>query len=261
VGGAEANAGHNVVMFGWCLRDGAGQVVESSHADVICPTASVGKVLLLLAVADALATGRLDARAPLTRPDPVADSGLWQHLPTAQLTPGEAAVLVAAVSDNLATNALLEVIGLDDLQTMVKELGFQTLGLHDRVRDIRTADHPVDLSSGSAAEWCELMYGLATKSLISPDVSKQVLSWLSMSVDHSLVLAPFAFDPLVAQRPGWLCANKTGSDPGVRADIGVVRRGNRTFTYAAIATGETEQEAVTQLRSWGAQMSSALMSY
>lgn len=259
--GAEANDRHNVVVFSWCLRDGGGQVVESSHADVVFPTASIGKVLLLLAVADGLATGRLDAQTPITRPDPVADSGLWQHLPTAQLTPGEAAVLVAAVSDNLATNALLEVIGLDALQVMVTDLGFQTLGLHDRVRDTRTADHPAELSSGSAAEWSWLMHGLATKSLMSPEVSSQVLSWLSLSVDHSLVLAPFACDPLVARRPGWLCANKTGSDPGLRADIGMVCLGDRTFTYAALATEESEHDAVTQLRARGAQMRSLLMNH
>lgn len=259
--GAEANARHNDVVFSWCLRDSAGNVVESSRAEVALPTASVGKVLLLLAVADALAAGRLDARARLVRPDPVADSGLWQHLPTVQLTPAEAAVLVAAVSDNLATNALLEVIGLDALQAMVTDLGFQTLGLHDRVRDTRTADHPPELSSGSAAEWSWLMHGLATKSLMSPEVSSQVLSWLSLSVDHSLVLAPFACDPLVAERPGWLCANKTGSDPGLRADVGMVRQGDRTFTYAALANDESEYDAVTQMRSWGARMRFLLMSH
>lgn len=233
--------------------------MESSGADAVCPTASVGKVLLLVAVADALADGRLDARTPLTRPDPVADSGLWQHLPTTQLTPGEAAVLVAAVSDNLAANALLDEVGIDDPAVMARELGFDTLSLHDRVRDTRTIDDPPHLSSGSAAQWSLLMHGLATGTLISPEVSAQVMAWLSLSVDHSLVLAPFAFDPLVASRPGWLCANKTGADQGLRADIGTVQRGDQAFTYAALAVEENEQEAVAQLREWGAQLHHLLM--
>lgn len=247
-------------MFAWCLRDSAGAVVDSFEEDAVCPTASVGKVLLLLAVADALADGRLDARAPLARPDPVADSGLWQHLPMVQLAPGEAAVLVAAVSDNLATNALLDHVGIDGLAVMVKDLGFQTLSLHDRVRDTRVAENPPHLSSGSAAEWSLLMHGLVSGSVMSPHVSRQVLSWLSLSVDHSLVLAPFGFDPLVARRSGVFCANKTGSDLGLRADVGVVRRGDQAFTYAALAVEENDQEAVMQLREWGAQMHRLLAS-
>jgi beta-lactamase class A len=42
-----------------------------------------------------------------TAEDPVVDSGLWQHLAAEALSAGDLAVLVGAVSDNLATNTLL----------------------------------------------------------------------------------------------------------------------------------------------------------
>ncbi len=235
----------------WCLRDGMGQVVESVNPEFVVPTASVGKILLLLAVADALETGSLDPTMPVSRPEPVTDSGLWQHLSISHLSAHDAAVLVGSVSDNLASNALLDVIGLDHVQAMAADIGFPALQLHDRVRDHRTPEHPPHLSSGSAAQWSALMHGLTAETLITSAVSRQVLRWLGLSVDHSLVLAPFALDPLVAERPKWICANKTGADPGVRADVGVVGNGDLIFSYAALAADEDELEAVVQLRTWG----------
>jgi beta-lactamase class A len=247
----EANDRHNGAVIAWCLRDGTGQVVESVNADITAPTASVGKVLLLLAVADAFENGQLDPDAPLPRPEPVADSGLWQHLSVPDLAANDAAVLVGSVSDNLASNALLNVVGLKRVRAITDDLGFPELQLHDRVRDHRTMDHPTHLSHGNAAQWSALMHGLFAKTLISSAVSCRVLSWLSLCVDHSLVLAPFAFDPLVADRRGWTCANKTGADPGTRADVGVIGDGTQTYTYAALADGEDEFEAVARMRQWG----------
>ena len=46
-----------------------------------------------------------------TAEDPVGDSGLWQHLAAEALSAGDFAVLVGAVSDNLATNTLLRHVG------------------------------------------------------------------------------------------------------------------------------------------------------
>ncbi len=235
----------------WCVRDAVGQVVESVNPDHVAPTASVGKILLLLAVADAFETGGLDPTMPVSRPEPVTDSGLWQHLSAQQISVDDAVVLVGSVSDNLASNALLDVIGLDHVQATAADIGFPALQLHDRVRDHRTPEHPPHLSSGSAAQWSALMHELSTERLITPGVRRQVLRWLGLSVDHSLILAPFALDPLVADRAKWICANKTGADPGLRADVGVVRNGNQIFSYAALAADEDELEAVVQLRTWG----------
>jgi beta-lactamase class A len=235
----------------WCVRDGTGQLVESINSGSVLSTASVGKILLLLAVADAFETGGLDPTMPVSRSEPVTDSGLWQHLSMSHISAHDAAVLVGSVSDNLASNALLDVIGLDHVQATAADIGFPALHLHDRVRDHRTPEHPPHLSSGSAAQWSALMHELSTERLITPGVSRQVLRWLGLSVDHSLVLAPFALDPLVADRPKWICANKTGADPGVRADVGVVRNGDLIFSYAALAADEDELEAVVQLRTWG----------
>ena len=54
--------------------------------------------------------------------EPVADSWVWQHLVTDQLPVADAAVLVGAVSDNLATNVLVDLLGLDAVQARARSM-------------------------------------------------------------------------------------------------------------------------------------------
>jgi beta-lactamase class A len=52
-----------------------------------------------------------------------------------------------------------------------------------------------------------------------------------------MVAMPYGLDPLAHREPdrGWSLFNKTGSDPGTRADVGVVRHDAEAVGYAAIA--------------------------
>jgi beta-lactamase class A len=187
-------------------------------------TASVGKLLLLIETARRIGDGRLDPAEPLAK-DPalaVADSGLWQHLSVPALPVADLAVLVAAVSDNLATNVLLARIGLGPMTDLAAELGLRETALLDRVRGERAPGDPPTLSRGTAEELAGLMSGLARGTIVSPSVSARVDSWLATGVDLSMVASGFDLDPLAhgdGDR-GPALRNKTGTDDGVRADVG-----------------------------------------
>ncbi|MDN5767726.1 MAG: class A beta-lactamase-related serine hydrolase [Humibacillus sp.] len=263
------------VEWSVCLRAGSGIPLGAVGADVSLRTASVGKVLLLLETARALTEGELQADEVLTRTleEWVADSGLWHTLSIESLPLGDVAALVGAVSDNLATNVLLRRIGLDQVARLATELGLRATALHDRVRDRRTSSHAATLSTGSAAELSELMARIATGTAVSHAADSLVRQWLSANVDQSMVGAVFVeqagLDPIAhhvllteavdraperAAEPaagdsgargnttasGQLLGvwNKTGTDSGVRADVGAVTRGGRTVTWAAIANWE-----------------------
>jgi beta-lactamase class A len=215
-------------------------VLLEQTPDTVLPAASVGKVLLLLEVARRLETGELDASTPLDRRTTprVTDSGLWHRMATDVLPLRDVALLVASVSDNWATNVLVETVGL------------QSSGLLDLVRDVRGPEHPPALSLGNASAFSALMGRLHRREL--PGAS-QVLDWLASGVDHSLVLSSRGRDPLVVDD---LVLGKTGSDPGIRADVGLVRTSGRTVAYAAFATFAPELAAVAvrDLRRLGEQL-------
>lgn len=232
----------------------SGDVLVSEGADRALRTASVAKVLVLTALAEALESGAVgrDELLDRTTTPRVADSGLWQHLSADALPVVDVAVLVGSVSDNWATNVLLERLGLDAVQAVADREGLAGTRLWDVVRDRRGPHDPPTLSTGTAADWCTAFARLHAGEWVSPGVSASVLGWLAPGVDHSLVAAPFALDPLVAADHGFRVVNKTGADDDVRCDTGLVLGGRRVVAYAVLANGPGD--LVTPLRSVGEQL-------
>ena len=219
-------------------------------------TASVAKVLVLTALAEGLESGAVDAGEVLSRTTapPVADSGLWQHLGVDALPVGDVAVLVGAVSDNLATNVLVSRLGLGVVQAVAPREGLAATQLWDVVRDERGADDSPTLSTGTAADWCAVFARLHTGTWVSPAVSARVLGWLAAGVDHSLVASAFGLDPLVVGDgdDGLRVVNKTGADADVRCDVGLVIGPTRAVAYAVLANGPGD--LVTPTRRFGQQL-------
>jgi beta-lactamase class A len=221
------------------IRDASGRELAHSNADRAMKTASVGKLLLLIEVARQRDVGELSGAALLRRGPElmVADSGLWQHLRVERMSVDDLCVLVASVSDNVATNVVLNKVGLPALRTLAESLGLVHTALLDYVRDHRGPDDPPTLSTGSASELSRLMSQLSRNELVSPVVSEQVNTWLATGVDLSMVASAFGLDPLahVLIDRNILIRNKTGADPGVRADVGTIGRGAGRYSYAVIA--------------------------
>lgn len=227
---------------GGAAAAGRGRVIAAHRPTELLPTASLAKILLLVEVAERIEDGRLDAAQPLRRDavPPVADSGLWQHLRTDVLPLADAAALVGAVSDNLATNVLLERVGLPAVQAQ-ERLAPGGSRLLDRVRDHRGPADPPCLSQGCAGDWAGIMAALAAGDRGGPGapgaaVSARVLGWLRLGTDLSMVGGALGLDPLAHGEPdrGISLISKTGTDDGVRADAGLVTGPAGRLAYAAI---------------------------
>ncbi|MCI0156715.1 class A beta-lactamase-related serine hydrolase [Leifsonia shinshuensis] len=213
-----------------------GEVLFSVDDHVVMPTASIGKVLLLVEVSARLQSGQLSPLVQLDRaPQDVAgDSGIWQHLQVPALPVSDLAALVGATSDNLATNVLLRRVGLEAVSARTESLGLTRTALLDLVRDHRGPDDAPQLSVGSANELTWLFSALARGEIVDAQTSRQVISWLSLNSDFSLVSSAFGLDPHSHRHPehGILLVNKTGTDEGVRSEVGVLRGPRAGVTYA-----------------------------
>lgn len=231
----------------------SGATLLESTPDLVLPTASVGKLFLLHHLAELLDADPTLGQRMLRRDrvEPVADSGLWQHLDAAELSVNDCARLVGAVSDNLATNVLLDLVGLAPVQEVAKRLAPAGSMLYDSVRDVRTHEDPPMLSTGCAADWAAYFR--------SPHPT--VLSWLAPATDLSMVSSALGLDPLAHTDPGadlrvW---SKTGTDDGVRAEVGLLQAGGRRAAYAVICRFEGEALPVLgRMRDHGTQLVGAL---
>ncbi|MGH3351443.1 MAG: serine hydrolase [Nocardioides sp.] len=233
----------------------SGEVLLESDPDLLLPTASVGKLFLLHHLAEMLdpdpSLGDLMLRKDGVAP--VADSGLWQYLDAPALTVNDCARLVGAVSDNLATNVLLDHVGLAPVQAVAARLAAGGSMLNDSVRDVRRPEDPAMLSIGCAADWVAYFR--------KPHPT--VMSWLAPATDLSMVSSAFGLDPLAHTAPeGELRVwTKTGTDDGVRAEVGLLEVGERRAAYAVICRFQGEAGPVlARMRAYGEQLLDMLRS-
>ena len=203
---------------------------------IVLPTASIGKILLLIEVSARLTTREFSGYGILdkTAPDAVGDSGIWQHLQVPSMPVTDLAALVGATNDNLATNVLLRHVGLAAVRARTESLGLMRTALLDLVRDSRGPDDAPQLSVGSTAELSWLFGALARNEIVDSLTSQRVLGWLSLNADLSLVASAFGLDPLSHRGSDHqtLLVNKTGTDAGVRSEAGALRGAARAVSYA-----------------------------
>ena len=151
-----------------------GRILVSIDDRIVLPTASIGKVLLLIEVSARLTSRDFTGYGILdkTPRDSVGDSGIWQHLQAPALPVGDLATLVGATSDNLATNLLLRQVGLDAVRARTESLGLARTALLDVVRDKRGPDDAPQLSVGSTSELSWLLGALARGRVGRDDLSR-----------------------------------------------------------------------------------------
>ena len=228
-----------------------GRILVSIDDRIVLPTASIGKVLLLIEVSARLTSRDFTGYGILdkTPRDSVGDSGIWQHLQAPALPVGDLATLVGATSDNLATNLLLRQVGLDAVRARTESLGLARTALLDVVRDKRGPDDAPQLSVGSTAELSWLLGALARGEIVDSMTSQRVMGWLSLNTDLSMVASAFGLDPLAHRGTDHdvLLVNKTGTDEGVRAEAGALR-GRRTAVSYAVTVQFADDSLQRRLR-------------
>lgn len=215
-----------------------GTSVLSGDDFVTLPVAGLGVVPLLIEVAAAFESGRLEPLEIIDRAhiEPVGVGGVWQHLKAPALPLVDLAVLTASTGDALAANALLRRVGIPAVRARIEELGLARSALLDRFRDERGPDDAPHFALGSARELAEVFAALVNSQVVSPGVSAQVAEWLSLNHDLSLVASATGLDPFSHENDehGLLFINKTGRDAGIRVEAGVLAGPRAGVSYALI---------------------------
>jgi beta-lactamase class A len=128
-----ADAHHGVV--GYSVIDLETGARVSRRGDETFPTASLIKVAILVTVYDLVAKGQLSLDDPLTvlKIDQVPGSGIIQFLHNGTvLTVHDAAWLMSTISDNTATNLLLDRIIIRRVWAKMDSLGLQHTRVHSK---------------------------------------------------------------------------------------------------------------------------------
>ncbi|HWL39559.1 MAG TPA: serine hydrolase [Gemmatimonadaceae bacterium] len=203
------------------------------------PTASLIKVPILVTVFDLVADGRLSLDDPLTvlKIDQVPGSGIIQYLHNGiVLTVNDAAWLMTTISDNTATNLLLDRIIIRRVWAKMDSLGLKQTRVHSKsfLRNSSVAmDSSVKYGLGVTTpnEMARLFELMARGRAVNPAADSTMLGILQHTNDETL-LQRFA--------GGARAAHKTGATDAVRTECSLFYLRNRVV--ACVMTKENKDQ-------------------
>lgn len=194
------------------------------------PSASVIKVPILVELFQQVARGPIKLSDPIIMlaSDQRPGSGVLQFLSTPHtLTVGDAATLMIILSDNSATNLLIDKVGIRNVNARMDSLGLKRTRLHAKVflGSATTIDTAATRQWGLGVTTPEEMGTLFEKLYrgvaVSPEASRQMLDMLRKNFDYEEIprLLP----------PGTSVAHKTGKLDASRSDCGIVYNPGRDY--------------------------------
>ena len=220
-------------------------------ADEIFPTASVIKLPVLLTLMQQVEDGEysLDDPLMLRRADHVAGSGLLQHLSPGLTMPiRDWAFLMMSISDNLATNVLIDHVGLDEVNDWLDEHDYPDIRLHRKINfNLLKTDQKL-LGTSSPAALTRMITAVYQQTHVSSTACTEMMRMMN-KVGADRVGRYLPFEPYGSDVPDseiLRLAGKTGSLAGMRAQTAVIYRGmpneNRGFALTVMNEGNPEPE-------------------
>lgn len=207
------------------------------NADQTLATASSIKVALLAELYRQSAHGgpaKLSDTYVVNQADLVPDSYIMGGLTpgVTRLTNRDLATMVVAVSDNSATNVLIDHVGMANVNAMLDSLGLTHMRLQRKMMDVAAAQAGRE-NIATPREFTRFFQDIYQGKLFDRQMTEDYFKLLSTSKDSSIPrLLPS--DVQIANKPGAL--------DGLRNDVGIVFVKNRPFAIA-VMTGYLRNDA------------------
>jgi beta-lactamase class A len=206
-------------------------LIFSQNSDLPFGAASIIKLPVLVCVAQLVELGDLAWDRPicLTVPAPHG-TGLLEHLDTSRpWSVQDLCVMMMGVSDNMACNQLIEEIGMERLNDVLQDLGYENTRIRRRMMDHQMLARGID-NSVTAADIADMLAQLHVHRLVSNEASQRVLGYLRMNQLKDLIAWPL---------PGSAAlAGKTGGMPGSLLDAELVSvPDGPTYSLCVFASG------------------------
>jgi beta-lactamase class A len=192
------------------------------------PLASTIKLAILYEMFKQADEGRLriDESRPLERRHVVGGSGVLSELDAPAMSLRDYAVLMIVLSDNSATNLLIDTVGMQNVTRRMNELGMPTLKLRRRMIDTEAARRG-DENVGSPRDVATLLGIIDRGDGLTKGSRDAILTILRKAKSSALR------DGLPSGVP---VANKPGGLEGVSTDAGIVYLADRPYIFVATTT-------------------------
>lgn len=189
------------------------------RADEKLMAASVIKLYVMAAAFRRIADGRLDAGQMITtsKADFVPSCGAVAYLHEGlQVTVLDLVTLMIIFSDNTATNILIDLIGMEEINEEIRLLGFKDTWLRRKMFDVEKSRQGIQ-NLITAKEVGVFFRRLYEGTLVDEASSRKMLAILGDQQLNGKI--PFYLKALPDEPE---IAHKTGEDTGITHDVGIV---------------------------------------
>jgi beta-lactamase class A len=215
---AEREARVPGALIGVYVRDLADEATFTHRADCAFHAASTMKVAVMLEYFRAVADGRLDSVATLRLENRFAsvvdgspyaldagddsDSALYARIGT-EVPVRELVERMITRSSNLATNAVIGLVGADRAQTSARSLGATSMVVARGVEDQKAFEAGI-INRTSARDLGMLLEAIVTDRAAGPEATREMLEILELQEFSSEIPAGLPAGTRVAHKTGWI---------------------------------------------------------
>jgi beta-lactamase class A len=200
------------------------------HADEVLPTASSIKIAILAELYRQAQQGKIkfDDVYTLQQSDIVGGSGVAGALTpgVTRLTIRDVAALMISVSDNSATNVIIDRVGMENVNALLDSLGLTHTRLRRKMMDLKAASEGRE-NIATPREMMTLLEALYHGKVLNKQYTEDFFKLLSIHKE-SYLPRELPEDLRVANKPGEL--------EGVRNDSGIVFAGTRPYVISVMTT-------------------------
>jgi len=201
------------------------------------PTASAIKLAIVYELFKQAEEGRVRLEETLTldRRQAVGGTGVLVEMGTPTLSIRDYAVLMVTLSDNTATNVLIDRLGMDRIAVRMRGLGLNGTKLRRHMMDTAAARRG-DENVSTPDELVRLLEAMRAPANAGHDLMPEAIELLKKPKENRL---------RKGLPEGVASADKSGELEGVRVDAGIVFAKNRPYALCVMATflkDETEGE-------------------
>ena len=205
------------------------------NAEKQFPTASVGKVPVMVTAFHLAETGKLmlEARLPLKESDKLPGSGVLQWM-----RPGRTSYsirnlirMMIVLSDNTATKMVIGQVGLEEINHYMQSLGLNGISIVDTTMLNEPPAEAINLSTPQ--DMARLLLRIKNDPMLSPAFKAEMLSYMRNQ--------RYRWGIWKGVPPGVIVADKTGNVDKVLNDVGLVYSPAGNYVLSVFTCGFEKQ--------------------
>ncbi|MEH6941399.1 serine hydrolase [Bacillus sp. JJ722] len=205
------------------------------NSSVITSSASTIKIPLLIEAFRQCEEGHLHLgmMIPISKNDLVGGAGVLQSLEVTSLSLRDLLTLMIIVSDNMATNLVMDTLGFDRIKYGYQKIGLYSTSVQRKMMDFESMKSGMD-NLISAEDLHKCLHIINEASILGKESQRLIHGMLEKQQFRDKL--PYYMDESMF----WI-GNKTGELPRVEHDCGIIKYGEHTM-YAVILCSELEHQ-------------------